>query len=717
MATVAEAKKKADTLRKTLRELERITGKTGDAERKAGERAAARDLVIPEVGNPDRRAAAEANDVLWLETYLPDVFYNPFTIHQLRIVADCGEVLRYGTQKCKAAPRGDGKSSIIKYLALKYALTRQVAFPLVVAATAAKAHKTLNSLKRRLASRGPSLLAEDYPLECQVARYVDPWPSRARNVTANGRKSINVQWGGDMIVLPTWEATEPLGPILLALGITSDELQGCNVYDQRPDFVMLDDLDSRDSLAAEDGVIAEKIEEAIDKTIAGLGGQSRRLGQFMLCTITSRESAAFKYSDPAQKPSWSGERIAALTAWPERKDLWETYVELRKWGQGTLDDNGRPVDVFGRKAHQHYADNFDEMNRGAVLSNPHNYQKDLLPDGTPTHLSALQRCYDYIADNGMASFLTEMQNDPPEDEGLTESGISVRAVQSQTSGFDQGIIPEGCTLLVHGVDVGKWWLHWVVRAFRPDGTGFVIDYGRQNVYETKHGSEEGLDRAIRREVLRRVEEFREQPYSQQIRDSLTLVDSGYRTEAIYAACAEAGLGVMPIKGIGLSAGVAERGRFNDVMKRTRDKQPVCDGVYYSTIREPGRPAFKLVCASADQWKAWEHDRWMTARDKAGCMFLYGDKAEAGSVLNHDQRAHGHYAHHICAEVEVEDVVKGGLVRRWQNKNKENHWLDASYYADVAAAIKGVRVMGDAVKSRLAPDQRPTARQMAQGVRR
>jgi phage terminase large subunit GpA-like protein len=103
---------------------------------------------------------------------------------------------------------------------------------------------------------------------------------------------------------------------------------------------------------------------------------------------------------------------------------------------------------------------------------------------------------------------------------------------------------------------------------------------------------------------------------------------------------------------------------------------------------------------------------MTARDKAGCMFLYGEKAEAGSVLNHDQRAHGHYAHHICAEVEVEDVVKGGLVRRWQNKNKENHWLDASYYADVAAAIKGVRVMGDGSKSRPSPSERPSARDLA-----
>lgn len=663
----------------------------------AENRAAARDLVIAKVLDPVRRAACEADDCEWLRVYCPDVFYNPFTTHQKRIIADCGESLLYGTQKCKAAPRGDGKSSIVKYLALKYALCRQVGFPLIVAATSSKAKKTLGSLKRRLAVRGISALAEDYPLECTVARYVDPWPSRARNVTANGRKSIHVEWGADWFIIPTWEEQEPLGPILLSLGITSDELQGCNIYDQRPDFVMLDDLDSRDSLASEDGVVAGKIEETVDKTIAGLGGQSRRLGKFMLCTITSRDSAAYKYSDLSAKPSWSGERIAAIIAWPERSDLWETYIEMRSHGKKTIEEEtGQPVDVFGRKAHQHYLDNFEAMNAGAVLSNPYNFEGEPLPDGSQKQVSALQRCYDYIADEGMASFMTEHQNDPPEDEGLSASGINTELIKRQVSGVEQGVIPEGCTVLVQGVDIGKWWFHWVVRAFRPDGTGFTIDYGRQNVYETKFKSDEGLDRAIRREVCRRVAEFRDMSYAKEIRDSLTLIDSGYRTEAVYAACAECGMGVMPIKGIGYSAGVAEQGRFVDAMKRTRDKTPVCDGVFFSTQRLPPLPPFRLVCASADQWKAWEHDRWQTARDKPGCMFLYGQPSDRPEYLSIDQRAHGHYAHHICAEVEVEEVIKGAMKRRWKSANKENHWLDASYYADVAAAIKGVRVLGNSV---------------------
>lgn len=672
-----------------------------DADRQREKTAARNDLTIPldKIDWP-RRRSAEADDALWLRTYCADVFYNPFTPHQEKIIRDGGESLLYGTQKCKAAPRGDGKSSILKYLALKYTLARQVRFPLIVCATASKAKKTLNSLKRRLASRADSPLAQDYPLECHVARYVDPWPSRARNVTANGRKSIHVEWGADWFVIPTWEDEEPLGPILLALGITSDDLQGCNIYDQRPDFVMLDDLDSRDSLASEDGVVASKIIETVDKTIAGLGGQSRRLGQFMLCTITSRDSAAYHYSSLESKPAWSGERIPAIAEWPERKDLWAQYVELRQSGKNLLDDEGKPRDVFGREAHALYLENREAMDAAAVLSNPYNFEADLLPDGTPKQLSALQRCYDYIADNGLPSFLTEHQNDPPEDSGATESGISVQLVQRQTSGYGQGEIPEGCTVLVHGVDVGKWWIHWVVRAFRQDGTGFVIDYGRQNVYGTKANSDEGLDRAIKREVLRRITDFREQAYSQQIRESLTLVDSGYRTDAVYAACVEAGPGVMPVKGFGQSAGCI-KAVWNDIARRTKDKTPICDGVFLSTHREPGEPTFKFVCCSADQWKAWEHDRWMTAHDKPGCLFLYGAKSEDGRSMTPDQREHGHYAHHICAEVEIEEEHKGALRRRWKAKNKENHWLDASYYCDVAAAIKGVRVLGNAPATKAA----------------
>lgn len=703
------------------------TAELTDAGRMAAKRADDRDLTIPECKDFARRARCEADDELWLLTYCGDVFYNPFTPRQKKTIRDCGEALRYGTQKCKAEPRGDGKSSIVKYLTLKYSLTRQVKFPLLLAATGSKAKDALESLKRRMAAgmtinarnkkcvpRSP--LGEDYPLECATAAYVDPWPSRARNVTANNQKRIHVEWGANCIILPTWEESEPLGPIILALGITSDELQGCNVYDQRPDFVMLDDLDSRDSLSAADGVIAGKIEEAVDKTIAGMGGQSRRLGKFMLCTITSRSSAAWKYSDPLQK-QWSGERGGAIQAWPDRADLWQKYIELRQDGS-TLGEDGRPKDVFGRKAHQHYLDNQNEMDAGAVLSNPHNFDASLLPDGSQKQISSLQRCYDYIADHGLISFQTEHQNDPPEDTGTVESGINVTLIRKQLSGIPKLIIPDGCTVLTHACDVGKTkGFHWVVRAWKPNGTRYVIDYGIMDVKGVKWGSNEGIERALYNAVLQRMDEFKTEAYcfanGEVIRESLSLFDARWNTDAICKAVKQCGLGVMAHVGIGKSGG-AVQGTFRELLANTQNRRKCGTAHAYEELHTGDYGKLWVVHGDTDHWKAFEHDGWMTAQDKPGCSFLFGgDDAERKEV---DERSHEQYASHICAEVEADVELRGFKVRKWIPKAKQNDWLDASYMSCVAAAMKGIRVVGSQPAGRPKPQDRPTARDLAKKSR-
>lgn len=677
---------------------------TVDATRMAESRASARDLVIPDVKDPIRRRDCEADDCLWLMTYCADVFYNPFTPHQEKIIADCGESLLYGTQKCKAAPRGDGKTSITKYLALKYALCRQVRFPLVVAATASKAKKTLNSLKRRLAARAESPLSDDYPLECHVARHVDPWPSRARNVTANGMRAINVEWCGDMIILPTWEAEEPLGPILLALGITSDELQGCNVYDQRPDFVILDDLDSRDSLAAEDGVIAGKIEEAVDKTIAGLGGQSRRLGQFMLCTITSRDAAAFKYSDPKQKPAWSGERIAAIQKWPTHREKWDEYIGLRQWGQGTLDDTGTPVDVFGRKAHQLYLDNRTEMDDGAVLCNPHNYENTTLPDGTQSQVSALQRCFDYIADKGIESFLTEHQNDPPEtNEG--ESGITSNLVAKRITGLDHRELPTPCEALVSFMDVMDKVCYWTDSGWHGKGIGSFVDYGTIDVRSVPINPATGdRDRAALEMALISVfHEWREILLSKYTDATgatrlpdLCLIDSGdgQHMNAVYRFCREVGAPFYPSKGM------------KDGWRPP--KKCIKHGDHWALVRQPDGTL--LYEFEATYWKRTTHNRLLTP------TFDEDNKRVDGSLalyvcpdVEQFRKDRREFSHQVTNE--IWGSKKPGAKPGWIIRGK-NHYLDCAAGNCLGANIAGVRLMDLLSKQRTPPGERPTAAQLA-----
>jgi hypothetical protein len=62
-------------------------------------------------------------------------------------------------------------------------------------------------------------------------------------------------------------------------------------------------------------------------------------------------------------------------------------------------------------------------------------------------------------------------------------------------------------------------------------------------------------------------------------------------------------------------------------------------------------------------------------------------------MSSDEKGHLSYAHHICAEIEVEEPVRGIMKRYWKEKSHNNHWLDASYRASCAAAMCGIRLYG------------------------
>ncbi len=81
---------------------------------------------------------------------------------------------------------------------------------------------------------------------------------------------------------------------------------------------------------------------------------------------------------------------------------------------------------------------------------------------------------------------------------------------------------------------------------------------------------------------------------------------------------------------------------------------------------------------------------MTAPGKPGCAYLFGTTGDPGGRLNHDEKSHHSYAHHICNEVEIEEPYKGGVRRRWKERSENTHWLDASYYTNVGANIKGIK---------------------------
>lgn len=686
-----DLKKEAAQLRKLARQAEEAAGsprqsredaRRKDAERKRGERASDKNVIIPQCADRERRELLETDDEEWLLYYFApesgclDPFTYAFTSQQKEMIAAIRSAVRDGEDQALAATRGEGKTTYFERLLLKYTLQGVVQFSAILAATGGAAEDSLESIKQAIETN--DRLAEDYPEVCIPVRALENTPNRAHYQTVTGKRHDNGEpyeqipskfsWCGQEVYFPDAPGSPSASAIIATRGLDS-AIRGLRKKGRRPQVVGIDDPDTEDTARSEEQ--AKKIETRIDRAIAGLGSQKRRVARVMLTTLQSRISVSYKYTDPKQKPAWRGRRFRFLVTPPQRADLWEEYVALRQ-------DDWRNGSSYAR---EFYAERFDEMNAGAVVANPN--RKDA------ANLTALQFYFDQIARTSKEAVATEYDNDPPEESGPIESGLTPHRIQRQLSGLGRGVIPEDATIVVRGIDVRKIALHWAVRAWKPylgSVVGYTIDYGVHEIHGTTYGSDEGADVAIRRGILSYLDDTKEK-YGRRL--DLTLIDAGYKTDAVYSACMQASLAgesIMPIMGHGKSAGCA-RANFSEVQKNTPDRKPG-DGWFLSR-----QGNVWLVNADADRWKAWEHERWMTSPDKPGSLLLFGSPGRPGERLTEDEKAHHSYSHHICAETEAEELIAGVLRRRFKKKSDNNHWLDASYYSDVAANIRGIRLDG------------------------
>lgn len=675
------------------------TAREKDAIRKREERLRQQTIQIPQCADKRRRNRLEKNDEAWLRYYfgpgceLEDVFTYEFTAQQKEMIRAISESLDYGLDQAIAASRGEGKSTITERLVLKKHLEGKVDYSVILQATGPLASSCIDSLKHTIENN--PLLQADYPEVCTPVVALEGAPQRAQTQKVSGLRHDNGKpyfrvpskftWSGDEIIFPDVPGSPAAKSIITSKGLES-AVRGLRKRGKRPKLCVIDDPDTEETAASIEQ--SRKLEKRIDAALGLLGGQKRKVGRVLITTIQSRTSVSYRYTDPKQKPSFKGQRFRFLTSKPERSDLWDEYLQFWK-------DDKIAGDTFSRRAHKFYSANRRDMDRGASVSNPNRFDETVLQDGTTLEVSALQHYYNTVAQLGQEYTSTELDNDPPEESAIVETGIEPRRIQTKLSGYDRKIVPPGAVLLTQGIDCRKVALHWVVRAWFPDGSASTIDYGIHEVRGTVYGSEEGIDIAIRRAILERIEATRETRYERHdasddtLQVDLTLVDAGWQTEAVYGAIYEAGAGVMPIMGFGKSAGCSQA-NFHDVSKSTVDKQPG-DGWFLS---RKGR--IWLVCADADRWKQWEHNRWMTPEDQPGCMTIYGQPSDHPDRLSEDSKNHHSYARHICNEKEVEKPFKGGAIKRvWVQRSDNNHWLDASYYSCVAASMRGIKLSTEA----------------------
>jgi hypothetical protein len=665
-----------------------------DVRRKREAAKESRTVTVPKPANIRRRRRYEKDIFKWLRFYFADVFTYQFTSQQRAMIQAIADALEFGGDQALAASRGEGKTTDAECVLAYCVLTGKVKFAVLFSATGSEAEHSLDSIKDRLETN--DRLHDDYPEVCVPLRALENTPNRAhyQMVKVNGDDAVpsRFSWCGREIVMPHVPGSRCAGSIIATRGLDS-AIRGLKIHNKRPDLAVIDDPDTEDTVNSEEQ--AQKLEKKIDRAIAGLAGQKRHIARVMLTTIQRPNCVSAWFTDPERKPSWKGKRFRFLVQPPTRLDMWDEYVQTRVADLQATDADGNHTDPHARRSHNWYLANRKQMDAGAVVANPNRFSDQLLEDGSHMEVSALQRYYNEVARIGLEAVQTEFDNAPPAELGPIESGITPTRVQRQLSGFDRLVVPADCIAITQGIDVGKFLLHWVVRAWKADGTGYVIDYGIHEVAGTTYGSDDGVDLAIHRAVLGRMEQFKATAFcwpdgrTAEL-DRLTLVDAGYRTDAIYLACLEIGVGVMPIKGFGRSSGCVQTS-FSQVLRRTADKEPG-DGWFRSKQRVGGR-FIKLVGADTDRWKAWEHDRWMTTPGRPGCLYLFGQLSDGHGRLTPDEKRHTGYAHHVTNEIEVEEVRRGVLKRFWKPKNDNVHYFDASYYSDVAANMLGIRLIG------------------------
>jgi hypothetical protein len=654
-----------------------------EAEKKRAQSLRARRVHITvSVESLRRRTRLEKNVRKWLRHYFPEVFEYNFTENQTAIVQAILTAATEGGDQSIAAPRGDGKTSIAECVIVYCVLKGILLFPVIFSATGDDAERILGNIKQRLEEN--EQLVEDYNEVCGPAAALEGQPNRANGQVVYGNigkvefgdTRSKIRWSGRQIVLPTItvKGSRATGSVIATRGLDA-AVRGLRYLTKRPDLAVIDDPETRDIAGSDDDRQRTKLELKIDQDIAGCAGQTRRLARVVLTTIMSRKSLSYKFTDPEQKPSFRGKRFRYMVKLPERLDLWDEFVAFTQadW----------QADPRTHKAHAFYLAHRAAMDAGAVVGNPHRR-------GDRIEASAIESYFVEVARIGQESVSTEYDNDPPEESGPVESGITSYLILQHMSGYDRCIVPPGCTVVTQGIDVGKYALHYVVRAWRPDGTGFTIDRGNEDVLGTKIREDVGVEHAIIQALRRRMEKANDGSY-RTIDDNvlpveLTIIDAGYKTDAVYAFCMEAGFSCRPAMGFGKSAGCVKP-NFETITRPTRDRRP---GDHWFLSRQPKGPW--LVCMHADYWKAWEHARWLTATDKPGTMFLYGTPSDNPNRQGPWEKELFSYSKHICAEIEVEEPVKGVLVRRWRARSDTNHWFDASYMADVAANMKGIRLI-------------------------
>ena len=651
--------------------------RNAERDRQAEQSLAGRDIgPLPEVVNPDRKAACERNFQLFCESYFPETYSLAWSPDHLKVIEKIETAVLRGGLFALALPRGSGKTTITESAALWSMLYGHREFVVLIGATESAALELLDSLKTELEVN--ERLAEDFPEVCYPVTQLEGIANRCAGQLYKGERT-RITWTSNEIVLPTVEGSRASGIIVRVAGITGRirgmKFKRSDGRSVRPSLVIIDDPQTSESAGSLEQT--RKRVRVLAGDILGLAGPGQKISGIMPCTIIRPGDMADIILNRNTHPDWNGEKTRMVYRFPTNMKLWEEYAEIRAEALRTEGNF--------QKATEFYLANREAMDAGAEVSWEARFNHD--------EVSALQHAMN-LKFQDEAAFQSEYQNDPLPDDTADDSLLSVDEICAKINGLARRRVPLKCDRLTMFVDVQKALLFYVVIAWAEDFTGAIIDYGSwpdQHRHEysladanpsiqtlfPKAGFEGALYAALSAltdECLGREWE-REDGAVLKIERALVDANWGQSTDVVYQFCRQSSHAGVILPSHGRYVGASSK-----PMTEYRKQQGDRLGFNWMIPNVAGKRAIRHVIYDTNYWKSFIHARLAVPVGDKGSLTLYG----------RIPGAHQLFAEHLTAEYRVKTQGRGRTVDEWKLKpqSHDNHFLDCVAGCAVCGSMLG-----------------------------
>lgn len=642
---------------------------------------------IPRPKNWQRRKACERDLRKYLLTYYAPSFPLPFSDDHEKILKEIQDKTLDGGLKAIAMSRGSGKTTILIRAgnwALSYGHRRFLA---LIEADGTAAQESLDVLKVEWETN--EMLLEDFPEIAIPIRALEGITQRANAQTCLGDRTL-MTWAKRQLVFATVPGSKAAGATFRCSGILG-RLRGMQKATAdgktvRPDFVLINDPQT--DISARSELECAKRERVIGGAVLGLAGPGEHISGFAAVTVIREGDVSDRMLNPKLSPKWHGIRCKMVYAWPESK-LWDKYLEIRADEIDAGDDTHPKATAF-------YKSNRKAMDLGSKVGWPARH--------FPHELSAIQHAYGLRQDNP-DTFDAEYNNEP---KATITASTSIRVLTSDEyclrtlATHKRGELPDWTEWLTLGIDVQESTLWWSLLASSTEFRGLVVDYGiwpdqgvdyttldqcdRNYVRATKIARPaEALIAALKTLTSELAARTFQRDDGTAIPISRGLVDSGYRTEAVYRFCDSNGLAIpmMPSKGIGVGA----KNKPWDTLKQQKGERFGFGYRIPPTRRVRGA---RHVIVDTNRWKTFLAESFAVEPETPGCWQLFRASPARHRML----------ADNLSAVYPVETSGHGRTLFEWQLKpNRDNHLGDATILAGVAASMCGAVSAAETIASR------------------